>query len=210
MGHLFLDIETYASENDPQSAFNPYKAESKVILIAYSYYDSFKPPVENEIRAPIFLKEWESSEREILQKFYDFLKELQKKDQHLKITGFNVVKFDLTYLFGRMKVYNLASEDELHELLFNKPYSIDLMQLSTIISEETRKYEQPWSINQKKASEFFGLQAKEGTGKDCSKFYDQKEYDKIIRYCTQEFNFEQLLDCFYLYLIEKKGTNDSF
>ena len=44
MGHLFLDIETYVSKENKNSALNPYEKGSEVILIAYNYYDGFNPP----------------------------------------------------------------------------------------------------------------------------------------------------------------------
>ena len=202
MGHLFLDIETYSSQKDADSSLNPYKEEAKVILIAYNYYDSFKPPKKEEIKPPVFLKEWESTEKGILEKFYAFLKETKSKDKYLKITGFNVTKFDLPYLFGRMKLHSIASEQELHDLLF-RPFGIDLFQLSAIISQKTKQFEQLWGINHKDTTAFFKLQEKEATGLDCTKYYDSKEYNKIIQYSTQEFNFEQLLDGFYLHVMEK-------
>ena len=202
MGHLFLDIETYSSAEDADSSLNPYLAGAKVLVVAYSYYEGFKPPRGGEVKAPVFLVEWEKGEKELLLAFYRFLKQAKLKDPYLKVTGFNVLKFDLPYLFARMKLLGIADEKELYELLF-RPFGLDLMQLSAMLPLETKKYEQPWGLSQKKASEFFGLQQKEGTGLDCSKWYDAKEYDRILRYCTEEFNLEQMLDCFYLYVLEK-------
>ena len=66
MGHLFLDIETYSSPEEADSSLNPYKNGAKVIVIAYNYYNTFRPPNKEEIKPPIFLKEWESDEKTIL------------------------------------------------------------------------------------------------------------------------------------------------
>ena len=204
MGHLFLDIETYLSPLDPESSLNPYKKDSKVIVIAYSYYKGFAPPKKDEIKPPVFLKEWESSEKEILRSFLSFLQNANKSDKYIRICGFNVLKFDLPYLFGRMKFHGLADENELHDLLF-LPFGTDLMQLSPIISQKTLQHSQLWGISHKDACSFFSLAVKEGTGADCSSFYDKKEYGKIMKYCNEEFNFEQLLEAFYLHVTEK-GT----
>lgn len=201
MGHLFLDIETYSSAEDADSSLNPYKKGAKVIVIAYNYYNSFKPPSKGEIKPPVFLKEWESSEKAILEKFYCFLKKTSAADQYLKIAGFNVTKFDLPYLFGRMKLMEIAPEEELHDLLF-RPFGVDLFQLTPVISEKTKKHEQLWGINHKDACNFFKLQEKEATGLDCTKFYNEGNYEKIMEYCMQEFNFEQLLDCLYLHVMK--------
>ncbi len=201
MGHLFLDIETYSSPQNPDSSLNPFLPGAKVIVIAYNYYNSFKPPSKGEIKPPVFLLEWESSEKAILSRFYDFLRETKSRDQYLKIIGFNITKFDLPFLFGRMSALKIAPESELHDLLF-RPFGIDLFQLSPIVSEKTRQHEQLWGINHKDVSGFFKLQQKEATGLDCSRFYDAKQYNKLMEYCTQEFNFEQMLDCFYLHVIK--------
>lgn len=202
MGHLFLDIETYIPRGDENSALNPYKDYSKVLVISFSYYDGFKPPAKAQIREPVFLKEWESSEKEILRAFYNFLKKTKQSDPWLKICGFNILKFDIPYLFGRMKTQNIAGEEELYDLLF-RPFGTDMMQLSAIISEKTKKHEQLWATNQKEASAFFKLPVKEGTGADVSTFYDKKEFDKIMKYCKEEFNLEQMLGSFYLLATEK-------
>jgi len=207
MGHLFLDIETYAAKDNGETSLNPYEKGAKVILIAYNYYGGFKPPSKEQILPPTLLKEWESDEKDILQKFYKFLSTTFKKDPHVKITGFNILKFDLPYLFGRMKLNGIATERELHDLLF-RPFGIDLFQMSALLTEKTKKYEQLWGISHKDASTFFGLKAKEGNGLDCSDFYDKKEYDKITKYSAEEFNFEQLLDAFYLYALGKKGKKE--
>lgn len=199
MGHLFLDIETYSAPHNPDSSINPYLPESKVIIISYSYYPGFRPPTREEIKAPTFLKEWESDEKRVLTSFLTFLRQAHQQDQYLKITGFNVLKFDLPYLFGRMKKHGLTTEEELYELLI-RPFGVDLFQITPLISESTTKNEQLWGVNHKEASRFFNLQVKEGSGLDCSRFYDAKQYDLIMKYCTEEFNFEQLLDAMYLHI----------
>lgn len=201
MGHLFLDIETYSSPENKDSSLNPYLKESKVLVIAYNYYNSFKPPKKAEINAPVFLKVWESDEKTILTAFFEFLKKIRAGDRYVKIIGFNITKFDLPYLFGRMDSLNIASKKELHDFLF-RPFGIDLFQLSPIISAMTAKHEQLWGINHKDVSKFFKLKEKEGTGLECSEFFDKKEFDKIMKYCQEEFNFEQMLEHFYQHTLK--------
>ena len=101
MSHLFLDIETYVSVENESSGLNPYEKESKVIVIAYTYYEGFKPPAGKQIKKPTFLKEWELGEEEMLLKFYRLLKKVQDKETHPpKFIGFNITSLDLPYLFG--------------------------------------------------------------------------------------------------------------
>jgi len=201
MGHLFIDIETYVSETHPESGLNPYYPESKVIVISYNYYNSFDPPAKHQIKPPIFLKEWESNERKILTRFYEILKGIKADDKYMRFYGFNILAFDLPYLYGRMNTLGIGDKLELYDILF-RSYVMDMYQLSPMISEETKKFKQLWGINQKKVSKFFELKVKEGTGVECSRFYDEGQYDKIIKYCTEEFNFEQMLEAFYLHILK--------
>ena len=204
MPHLFLDIETYVSVENESSGLNPYEKESKVIVISYTYYVSFKPPARKQIKKPVFLKEWELGEEEMLLKFYRLLKKVQDKEKRPpKFIGFNITSLDLPYLFGRMRKYRIAPDSELYARLF-RPHAVDLYQLTPVISEDTKKYEQLWGLNQKKTSEFFNLQVKEGTGDELSRFYDKKEFDKIMKYCEEEFNFEQMMDAFYLHILNSR------
>ncbi len=80
-----------------------------------------------------------------------------------------------------------------------------MYQLFLIISEETSKYEQLWAMNHKKISEFLKLQIKEGEGIYCSEFYDNNEFDRIINYCSSEFNLEQMFDSFYLHILSLRN-----
>jgi len=200
MGFMFLDIETYSSKSNPGSSLNPYEQESKILVISYNYYEGFKPPRKENFKEPIFLKVWDSDEKEMLSGFYDLIKEIQRKDNYMKFVGFNILKFDLPYLFGRMKLLGIANEKELYQMFFNK-FNLDMYQLSSLISKETSKYEQLWPVNHKKTSEFLKLQIKEGEGIYCSEFYDKKEFDKILDYCSSEFNLEQMFDSLYIHVL---------
>jgi DNA polymerase elongation subunit (family B) len=204
MGHLFFDIESYVSMDNDLSGLNPYYPASKVLVISYNYYDSFYPPNIEEIEDPTCLKEWEyKDEREMLSSFYDKLKVLRVKDKYLRYYGFNITSFDLPYLFGRMRVNNITDERDIYDILFG-PYAFDMYQLSTVISDDCRKHKQLWGMSQADVSRFFELQVKEGTGVQCSRHYDHEDYEKIMKYCRDEFNLEQMLDALYLHLVGDK------
>jgi len=197
MGHLFLDIETYVARDNHDSARNPYHGDSKVLAIAYNHYDTFRPPIKSEIKQPTLLKEWDFGEKQMLTTFFNTLRSILEKDPNMKIHGFNILKFDLPYLFGRMRAHGVADEGELHKILYR--HGTDMMQLAEMLSNETRAKELLWEIDQKELNQFFGLQNREGTGLECSLHYDNKEYDKLEERVLQDFNFEQLMNAFYLY-----------
>ena len=214
MGYLFFDIESYVCVHNRNSGFNPYEKESKVIVISYNYYPGFNAPKKNQLKKPIFLKEWERSEKDTLEEFYGFVKDRVDKETvindagkemtRLKMVGFNILKYDLPYLFGRMEQLKIADKRELFYYLFVMPYAIDLYYMTPMVSQKTHEYKQLWGISQKEVNKFFGLAIKEGRGDELSRFYDAKEYDRIMKYCNEEFTFEQLYDSFLMHILEKK------
>jgi hypothetical protein len=189
MGYFFIDIETFIDPEQPESGLNPYLKNSKILSVAYNYYDEFHLG-EKHITPPTILKEWELSEVAVLNKIYTFLKLKIEKDKNIKLMGFNNLKFDMTYLFGRLIQNKIASPEEIYDVFYRKPHYIDLGQLSQIISNH--RFKDILNIGQKQANGFFGLPEKNGSGKDVTKFYLKKEYDKIEQYIKEEFTFELL------------------
>ncbi len=189
MGYFFIDIETFIDPEQPESGLNPYLKNSKILVIAYNYYDEFHLS-EKHITPPTILKEWEEGEENILHKIYDFLRLKIEKDKNLKLMGFNNLKFDMTYLFGRLIQKNIASPEEIYDIFYRKPHYIDLGQLSQIVSNH--RFKDILNISQKQANSFFNLPTKKGSGKDVTKFYLLSQYDQILEYVKEEFSFELL------------------
>jgi len=193
MGFLFLDIESFVDSEDTFSGLNPFHEKSKVLVIAYNYYPSSSAPKPEQVKEPYFLFEWEAgSEKKILEAFFSELKEIYKKDSLLKIVGFNHLAYDLNYLFARMSKHKISSEKELFHLLFTQPRHIDMAQLGMAVSKATKRDEDFRTISQKTINSYFEIPVKEATGKDVSVFYSKKQYEKIKKYCKEEFTFELL------------------
>jgi len=193
MGFLFLDIESFVDPEDEFSGLNPFHKNSKVIVISYNYYASHKAPEPGQIKSPTFLFEWElGSEGALLTEFYRFLKEVSSGTELLKIVGFNHVAYDLPYLFARMAKHKVAPEKELFDLLFTSPRHVDLAQLGMAVSRATKHEGDFRCISQKSINSYFEIPIKEASGKDVSRFYEKKEFDKIKKYCSEEFTFELL------------------
>jgi len=201
MGHLFLDIETYAAKDMKETALNPYLPGSKVLFIAYNYYEGDKPPVKKSIKKPEYLAEWQGGEKKMLLTFLSMMQRLQRKDKNLKIHGFNILHFDLPYLFGRMRSHKIADEQKIYDILFNT-VGFDMMQLGSMLSDKERRREALWGLNEQEVNKFFGIQTVEGTDTDCSRLYDSGKKGEIIEKCLAEFNYEQMLNSFYLYVQE--------
>jgi len=193
MGFLFLDIESFVDPEDTFSGLNPFHEKSKVLVISYNYYSSSIAPKPEQVKDPSFLFEWElGSEKKILEAFFLELKEIYKKDSLLKIVGFNHLAYDLNYLFARMSKHKIAHEKELFHMLFTQPRHIDMAQLGMAVSKATKRDEDFRTISQKAINSYFEIPIKEASGKDVSVFYSKKQYEKIIKYCKEEFTFELL------------------
>lgn len=187
--YFFIDIETYIDKQNPETGLNPYYPNSKIIAIAFNYYDAFVL-TEKNIIPPTIYKEWESSEKEILERFYNFIKRKVETSPHIKIVGFNHIKFDLPYLFARLTYYEIDKKENIHKILFQLPHHIDLGQASMIISSRMKKRKEFYNVSQVEVKKFFNMpiQAK---GRDkLSDYYRNKQFEKIIEYIKEEFQSE--------------------
>lgn len=205
MGYLFFDIETYIDPDDKISGLNPYRENSKILTISYNYYDTFIL-VEKNIIPPSILKEWEHGEKELLNIFYSFWSRTLERDKHLKIVGFNQIKFDIPYIFSRMHTHDIKSIDELFDILYRRPHYIDLGQMSMITSQRMKIKKEFYNVNQEEANRFFNIPFKKAKGNIVTKYYIEKNYEGIVEYIKEEFTFEKL----YIHLrrhMHKKGTH---
>jgi DNA polymerase elongation subunit (family B) len=193
MGFLFLDIESFVDPEDEESGLNPFHKKSKIIAIAYNHYSLAKAPHEEQIKPPTFLFEWEvGSEKKMLEEFYKLLVEWSKKDDVLKIIGFNHMAYDLPFLFSRMEHHDIGTKKELFDLLFTKPRHVDLAQIGMAVARATKYNEDFRCISQKAINAIYEIPVKEDNGKIITTYYIEKKYDKIKKYCTEEFTFELL------------------
>lgn len=193
MGFLFLDIESFVDPEDQNSGLNPFHDKSKVIVIAYNYYSSSSAPKAEQVKEASFLFEWElGSEKKLLEEFFEILKKIHAKDDFLKIVGFNHIVYDLNYLFARMQHNKIAPQKELFNLIYSYPRHVDLAQLGMAVSKATKRDEDFRTISQKTINSYYDIPIKEASGKDVSEFYSKKEFEKIKKYCKEEFTFELL------------------
>jgi DNA polymerase elongation subunit (family B) len=193
MAYLFLDIESFVDPEDTRSGLNPFHKNSKVIVISYAYYASPFPPSPAEVKKPCFMFIWNfESEKQLLKEFYINLKKLSEGQEYFKIIGFNQLAYDLPFLFSRMAKHKIAPEKELFDLLFSKVRHIDLAQISMAVSKFTKRDQDFRNISQKAINLAYDIPIKEDNGVDVTRYYLEKRYDKIEKYCAEEFTFELL------------------
>jgi len=163
----YFDIETTGIDEE----------ESKIITIQYQplYYNSDKAipydPSKDESLPNselTILKEWESDEKTILQKFYDeFL--IPSKRQGFDPIG-NNLSFEGKFLKARMLKHGII--DEHKRLKFGQLEGFDLRPVAILINGGERNY-----------AKFFG---KVGEGRNVPIWYKEGNYDEIIRYIQEE------------------------
>lgn len=179
MANFYLDIET--------EGFNTI--EHKIITIQYQELNWEGKP-KGEL---VILKEWESSEEEIVKKFHKIL--LSENVWSFVPVMFNSI-FDLTFLWDKFKKYNLPLKYTLSEYLYKFPL-IDLK--SSFIIANNLNF---------KDSGLDKMTNKETDGRNIPIFYKNKEFDKIEKYVIQETeSFLECLEKFRIKLMEVFNKN---
>ena len=162
-----------------RGGLNPF--DGKVILIVYRIND-----------AHIFrLKEWEIGEREVLQRFYNVLSDLQRGGggDRLRIIGHNILGFDLLFLYSRMCRHGIADEGRIYQRIMNGPAVVDLLQLHLPLNGYRTK-----GLKHDVLAHAYGLPVKSTQGSGETPHYFQKEYGKIIEYSEREFIYPELFE----------------
>ncbi|MCY4491647.1 MAG: hypothetical protein OXC46_09355 [Thaumarchaeota archaeon] len=160
-----------------RGALNPF--DGKVILITFKINDSYTHR----------LKEWEDGEAAILKRFYELLSDLQKGygNDRLKIIGHNILRFDLFFLYNRMKFHKINPEHRLYQYMLNKPDIFDFLQLHLHLNNYNMK-----GLKHDVLTHAYDLPVKETVGSEESLHYHQHEYQKIIEYSEREFIYAEL------------------
>ena len=155
MGNYYFDIET--------TGLDPKK--HKVITIQFQALDRNTGKAVGEL---VILKEWESSEREILEKFLQETGITEAYPFHFIPTGYNL-GFEHNFLKERTAVHSFNPID-----ILSKPF-IDLRAIGIIMNK-----------GEFKGSGLDKITNKESSGKQVPEWYENKEYDKIIEYIKDE------------------------
>lgn len=171
MTKIFFDIETYS----PNASQRP-KFKEKIITIAF----------KNENSETSILKEWEISEKEVLKRFIEVIKQTDWPS----LVGHNILRFDIPVLIYRSIENGLGS---LHEImtLFMDSFPIDTIQCLLPANNLYFK-----GLRLTDCANYMGIEMKGCSGSEIGKHYENKNYEEIIRHNIEDvLTTERLHDC---------------
>ena len=177
MGNYYFDIETTGL--DPR--------RDKIITIQYQKVDrnTGKP-----LGKLVVLKEWESSEREILQEFLDKSGIMEDYAFSFVPVGYNLT-FEHNFLKERTAVHSFQPID-----ILKKP-SIDLRAIGVLMNK-----------GEFKGSGLDKITGKPRDGSSIPSWYHGKEYGRIIEYVNREA--EAFLELYSWLLVEMPRFLEKF
>jgi len=156
--NIYFDIETTGFD----------KVKDNIITIQYQEINSNGIPKSDLV----ILKEWESSEEEIVKKIYNEL--IKKGDWNWVLVGTNLI-FDLTFLWAKFNKYNFEVV-LLSEFLYSHPI-IDIKYMLVMMNNLSFKGAGLDQMTNKKTD-----------GRMIPQFYMRKEYKQIELYIEDETN----------------------
>jgi len=162
---LYLDIETFS---DGQFKLS----NTKIISIQYE-------DINGNLN---ILKEWVAGEKQILNDFYKYLKNLQTKESIMMI-GHNLLRFDIPMLIHRMAGYDIDSYGNLIDL-FHNIFVIDSMQCLLPFNEFRFK-----GLNAEELSKKLKIREPKHKNTEIADFYKNKQFNKIEEHILADMNF---------------------
>ena len=159
MTRLFLDIETYSPGPKPTY-------DDRIIAIAY------KP----EGGPVTVLKEWESDEKQILTRFLEEIKRIDR----LSIIGHNILRFDLPLINNRASAHGIASTGDLMRLLLD-PYPIDTIQAQLPANNFFFK-----GLGLAECAKRIGAETRTCPGSEIKTRYDEGDYTAITEHVRED------------------------
>jgi len=159
MTRLFLDVETYSPGPKPTY-------DDRIIAIAYKQEDGLIT----------VLKEWESDEKQILTRFLEEIKRIDR----LNIIGHNILRFDIPLIINRASAHGIATTGDLMHLLLD-PYPIDTIQVLLPANGFTFK-----GLRLEDCARRIGIEPRTCLNSEIKTRYEQSDYTAIVEHVTED------------------------
>ena len=159
MTRLFLDVETYSPGPKPTY-------DDRIIAIAYK-------PEGSDVTV---LKEWESDEKQILTRFLEEIKRIDR----LSIIGHNILRFDLPLIINRASAHGIAPTGDLMRLLLDT-YTIDTIQAQLPANNFYFK-----GLGLAECAKRIGAETRTCPGSEIKTRYDEGDYTAITEHVRED------------------------
>ena len=198
---LYFDVETYRPKKE--DAFIQEKIIAIGILEDWTPYIPESSEIWDEPSVKFrYFTEWELGEElNIVSRFYDYLKKLiqdwkNKRIDFLNVIGFNILRFDIPLLIQKGIEYNIGSPAELNELWHNT-FTIDYFQTTLPFHNMRFKKLSIEYLAEKARGNGIDVPEPFGSGGNVKDWYDNREYNRIIRHLETDLKIMRVIDLNY-------------
>ncbi len=198
---LYLDVETYRSRKE--DAFTGEKIIAIGILEDWTPYTPGSSEIWDDVRVRLrYFTEWElGGESSIVSQFYDYLRRLIQdwkngKIGFLNVVGFNILRYDIPLLIQKGIEYNAGSPAELNKL-WHDTFTIDYFQTTLPFHDMRFKKLNVEYLVEKAKSNGICVPEPFGSGGDVKDWYENREYDKIIKHLEMDLKIIRVIDLNY-------------
>lgn len=160
MSITFFDVET--------TGLDPF--QSKIITIQ----------IRRNGKTTIF-KEWELGEPEMIESFFDFVKEIRRREEIF--IGYNILKFDVPFLVQRLHGLEIFDKQK-WKILCHELRWVDLYQLLSDAYYTFYRFGDWFKLA--------GMQTRV-PGRDIPRLYARKKFDKIIEHVEVEMKAMEIV-----------------
>jgi len=198
---LYIDVETYRRRK--KDAFINEKVIAIGVLEDKTRYTPESSSIWNEGDVAFkFFTEWEyNDERELILAFYEYLRGLvkqwrEKKIRFLNVVGFNILRFDIPLLVEKGFEHGAGSIAELNKLWYDT-HTIDYLQASLPLNEMRFKDLSLRNLAERARGAKMKVPRAYGTDEKVKKWYENREYDKIIKHLKADLKITRIVDLNY-------------
>jgi len=198
---LYIDVETYRRRKN--DAFINEKVMAVGVLEDIAGYVP-EPPSRCGGKDGVFrfFTEWDcGGERELILAFYNYLRGLveqwrEREISFLDVVGFNILRLDIPLLVEKGFEHGAGSIAELNKL-WHDTFTIDYLQASLPLNEMRSKGLSLRYLAERARRAGVEVPEVYGSGEDVKKWYENREYDKIIEHLKTDLKITRIVDLNY-------------